>query len=446
MATQLRAPAAGGGRPVDVTRLIDSSTFNSFTMTVAVICFLAIVFDGLDVSLFGTILPALMADMRMGPVEAGILASIGHVGAVGGAIVFGVAADAIGRKRMLLIGVTLFTVFTAACGLAQGFADFAIYRFIAGFGLAGIVPIAVALVFEYTPGKRKAMVSSACYMGITVGVLLSAVLAIAFLGTHGWRAILIGTIACVALVPVAMLCLPESMSTLVKQGRSDRIRAILARIDPHHAAHADDTYHLSEPPAAKVPLARLFHGQYARNTLCLGGAMLCLMMIAVTLTTWVAQLMVQRGFTLATGITFILVFSLSNFISTPLAGWLADRIGYKKVFAAYMPVLFMSIALIGVVQHPVGALVCMFFAGFACMGATCVLLPYAGSLYPMSFRSTAMGVIYAIGRVGPIIGPALAGVMLAAKLSVPLILVCVALPSLVALAAFLLVRDVPAQA
>lgn len=445
MATQLRAPATAGGRSVDVTRLIDNSTFNSFTLTVAVICFLAIVFDGLDVSLFGTILPALMADMKMGPVEAGILASIGHVGAVGGAIVFGVAADAIGRKRMLLIGITLFTVFTAACGLAQGFVDFAIYRFIAGFGLAGIVPIAVALVFEYTPGKRKAMVSSACYMGITVGVLLSALLAIAFLGTYGWRTILIGTVVCVALVPVAMLWLPESMSTLIRQGKTDKIRAVLAKVAPHHVAQPDDTYHLAEPPAARVPLGRLFQGQYARNTLCLGLAMLCLMMIAVTLTTWVAQLMVQRGFTLATGITFILVFSLSNFISTPLAGWLSDRIGYKKVFALYMPMLFISIALIGVVQQPAAALACMFFAGFACMGATCVLLPYAGSLYPMSFRSTAMGVIYAIGRVGPIIGPALAGVMLAAKLSVPLILVCVALPSVVALGAFLLVRDVPAE-
>src|SRR5207244_10817944 len=121
----------------------------------------------------------IMKDMHMGPAEAGILASIGHIGAVGGAILFGVAADAIGRKRMLLIGITVFTVFTAACGLSQGYMDFAIYRFIAGIGLAGIVPVAVALVLEYTPGRRKAMISSASYMGIRVGVLLSVVGSIA---------------------------------------------------------------------------------------------------------------------------------------------------------------------------------------------------------------------------------------------------------------------------
>ncbi len=437
----LEGASMSGSRQVDVTRLIDGSTRQSLPITVAVICFLAIVFDGLDSALFGTLLPVLMKDLKLGPAEAGILASIGHVGAVAGAILFGVAADSVGRKRMLLIGITLFTVFTAACGLAQGFIDFAIYRFIAGIGLAGIVPIAVALVFEYTPGKRKAVVSSASYMGIGVGVLLSALLSIAFLPTLGWRAILIGTIICIILVPVAFVWLPESMSILVKKGRKDSIRKILRQVDPKFVPAVNDEYVLNEPPASKVPLGRLFQGEYARNTVSLGVALFCLMLIAVTLTTWVAHLMVQRGFTLTTGITFILVFSVSNFISTPLAGWMADRMGYKKVFAIYMPILFVSILLIGIVPDPAAALVCMFFAGFAVLGATCLLLPYAGSLYPMSFRSSAMGVVYAIGRIGPIIGPAIAGVMLAAEVSVPVILVCMAAPSLVALVAFLLVKE-----
>lgn len=436
-------------RRVDVTQLIDGSTRQSLSITVAVICFLAIVFDGLDAALFGTLLPVLMKDMKLGPAEAGILASVGHIGAVGGAILFGIAADSVGRKRMLLIGVTVFTVFTAACGLSQGFVDFAIYRFVAGIGLAGIVPIAVALVLEYTPGKRKAVVSSASYMGIAVGVLLSALVSIVFLSTAGWRGILIGTSVFILLVPVALVWLPESMSVLVKKGRTDSIRKILKRADPGFTPAANDRYVLNEPPASKASFKSvfqgLFQGGYARNTLLLGTALLCLMLIAVTLTTWVAQLMVQRGFALTTGMSFILVFSLSNFISTPLAGWLCDRVGYKKVFAVYMPVLFVAVSLIGLVQQPAAALICMFFAGFACMGATCILLPYAGSLYPMSLRSTAMGVVYAIGRIGPIVGPAIAGLMIAADMRVPVILVCMAAPSLAALIAFLLVKESPEQ-
>ena len=434
--------AAMAGRPqVNVTQVIEGGTFNAFSVRVAVICFLAIVFDGIDSALFGTLLPAIMADMKMGPAEAGILASVGHIGAVVGAIVFGVAADAVGRKRMMLIGMAVFITFTAACGLAQGIVDFALYRFIAGFGLAGIVPIAVALVFEYTPGKWKAMASSVSYTGISVGVLLSAVLAMALLGNFGWRAILLGTFVGILLVPVAAAWLPESMSILVKKGNRPRIRQILQDANPRFAPADSDEYVLNEAPAAKVPLKSLFQGGYARNTLFLGVGMLCIMMIAVTLTTWIAQLMVQRGYSMTTGISFILVFTCSNFISTPLAGWMADRMGYRTVFCLYMPVLFVSISLIGVIQNPLGALVCMFFAGFAAMGATCILLPYVGSLYPLSFRSTAMGVIYAIGRVGPIVGPAIAGFMLAAGVSVPVILVCMAAPALLALVAFLLVKE-----
>lgn len=435
-----------GLRQIDVTRVIDSSTRNSLPMTVAVIAFVAIMFDGLDSALFGALLPVLMKDLKLGPAEAGFLASIGHIGAVGGAVVFGVAADSVGRKRMLLIGIGIFTVFTAACGLVQGFVDFAIYRFIAGIGLAGIVPIAVALVYEYTPGKRKAMVSSASYMGLGVGVMLSAVLSIALLPIVGWRAILIGTFLCIVLIPVAFLWLPESMSTLVKQGNKVSIRKILKRVDPTLTVNDGDEYVLTEPSATKVPISRVFQRDYASNTLCLGIALLCLMMIGVTLTTWVVHLMVQRGFTLSTGITFILVFAVSNFISTPLAGWMSDRVGYKTVFAIYMPILFVSISLMGIVPDAGAALICMFFAGFASLGATCVLLPYAGSLYPMSFRSTAMGAIYAIGRIGPIIGPAIGGVMLAAHTSVAVTLVWMAVPSIVALVALLMVRESPSLA
>ncbi len=423
--------------------LIDNSTRQSLPITVAVICFLAIVSDGLDSALFGTLLPAIMRDMKLGPAEAGMLASIGHVGAVCGAILFGVLADAVGRKRMLLVGISVFTIFSAACGLSQGFVDFAIYRFIAGVGLAGIVPIAVALVFEYTPGKRKAMVSGMSYIGISMGVLLSALVSIALLATAGWRAILIGTFVCIVLVPVALLWLPESMSILIRKGRRDSIRAILRRVSPKFVPSVDDDYVLNEPPAPKVPLRRMFQGEYARGTFLLGVASLCLQMTGVTLQTWIAQLMVQRGFTLATGINLILVFAISNFISTPFAGWMADRVGYKKVFALYMPILFVSISLLGIVPDPAAVMVCMFFAGFAVLGAICLSLPYAGSLYPLSFRSTAMGSVYAIGRVGPIIGPAVVGVMIAAGMSVQVILVCMAAPSLVALVCFLLVKVAP---
>ena len=445
MESKLRDPKIASSCQIDVTRLIDDSKFNSFSLTVAVICFLAIVFDGFDISLFGALLPAIMKGMNMGPAEAGVLAGIGNIGAVGGAIIFGVAADTFGRKRMMVIGMTIFITFTAACGLAQGFVDFAIYRFLAGFGLAGIVPIAVALVFEYTPGTRKATVSSLSYMGINVGVLLSAGLAIALLPIIGWRAMLLGSFAGIILVLVAMLWLPESMSHLVKNGRTKNIRNILTKVDPKFVYHPDDEYVLSEPPAPRVPLKRLFQGGYTRNTLSLGTAMFCLMMIAVTLTTWIAKLMIQRGFSQSMGITFIMVFASSVFVATPLVGWMSDKMGYKKVFAVFMPVLFVSISLVGIVESPFAALICMFCAGFAGMSATCLLLPYVGSMYPMSFRSTAMGVIYAIGRVGPIIGPAIVGAMIAEGMSAPVIFVCMAAPSLVAMVAFLLVKDISLQ-
>ena len=60
MNIHVREAGISSARTVNVSKLIDGSAFNYFTGPVAVICFLAIVFDGLDVSLFGTVLPVLM--------------------------------------------------------------------------------------------------------------------------------------------------------------------------------------------------------------------------------------------------------------------------------------------------------------------------------------------------------------------------------------------------
>jgi len=63
----------------------------------------------------------------------------------------------------------------------------------------------------------------------------------------------------------------------------------------------------------------------------------------------------------------------------------------------------------------------------------------------LSFRSTAMGVIYAIGRVGTIIGPFIVGVMLAANMNISVLMVAMASPSVVALVAFLFVTEASPQ-
>ena len=88
--------------------------------------------------------------------------------AVGG-VAFGVIADRIGRKRALMAAVLIYSVFTAACGLAQTVPQLAVFRILLGFGMGGEWATGVALVSETFParhrGKALAFVQSAWAIG-----------------------------------------------------------------------------------------------------------------------------------------------------------------------------------------------------------------------------------------------------------------------------------------
>ena len=121
--------------------------------TVVLWCLFVVLFDGYDLALNGVALPLLMKEWGMTAVQAGMLASTALAGMMFGAMLFGMLADKIGRKKVIIICVTLFSGFTFAGGFASNPTEFGILRFIAGLGIGGVLPNLVALTSEYAPQK-----------------------------------------------------------------------------------------------------------------------------------------------------------------------------------------------------------------------------------------------------------------------------------------------------
>lgn len=63
--------------------------------------------------------------------------------------------DLIGRRRIFLVGVTIFTLASAACGLARSQGVLVIARFVQGFGGAGAVSAIVAIIAAEFPSPRE---------------------------------------------------------------------------------------------------------------------------------------------------------------------------------------------------------------------------------------------------------------------------------------------------
>jgi len=109
-------------------------------------------FDGLAIAF---VAPALIGEWHLRPTDIGFLLAAGAVGGAFGGLVFGWIAERYGRLRALIWTVLVFSVASLACAGAWNFTSMLVLRFIAGAGLGGEVPIAIAYINEFAKAERR---------------------------------------------------------------------------------------------------------------------------------------------------------------------------------------------------------------------------------------------------------------------------------------------------
>ena len=176
-------------RQIDLHKLADDARFNRFHGRVLFWCALIIVFDGYDLSVVGIALPSIMAKMGVDATNAGFMVSSALFGMMFGAIFLGTIADKIGRRWAIAICIGLFSVFTAAAGLANDPFTFGAMRFLAGLGIGGVMPNVVAQMTEYSPRKIRATLVTLMFSGYAVGGIIAALLGKGLIETYGWQSV-----------------------------------------------------------------------------------------------------------------------------------------------------------------------------------------------------------------------------------------------------------------
>src|SRR5438034_8775262 len=174
-------------RSVNIQKLIDQSRFNGFHRSILTWCFVVLVLDGYDLGVVGAALPSIMKEMGVTATTAGFMASSALFGMMLGAMFFGALADKLGRRKMLVLCVGLFSVFTAAAGLTHDPISFSVMRFIAGLGIGGVLPIAAAQMGEFSPASIRARLVALVFAGYAVGGVLVAVIGKQLIADYGWQ-------------------------------------------------------------------------------------------------------------------------------------------------------------------------------------------------------------------------------------------------------------------
>jgi AAHS family benzoate transporter-like MFS transporter len=369
----------------------------------------ALVFDGYDLVVYGTVVPVLLSDPdqlgALTPEQAGTLGSYALVGVLVGALAAGVVGDRVGRRRVMLVNLAWFSIGMAITATTQSVATFGFFRFLTGVGVGALVATVGALVAEFAPPGQRNRYNAIVYSGVPAGGVLAALIAISLGDTLGWRGLFwVGALPIVLLLPLALRHLPESPKWLVAQGRFAEAEALSVRTgipvpDP-------------EPVVTdKVGFPALASRRFAFPTALLGLMSFAGLLLTYGLNTWLPQIMGEQGFGKNSSLTFLLVLNLAAIVGGLLASYAADRVGAKRVVASTFVLAALSLVLLPF-QMPAAVLfAAVALAGVGTIGTQVLIYGLVSNYYPTTARAAGVAWCAGFGRLGGIVGPIIGGVL-----------------------------------
>ncbi|WP_179382449.1 aromatic acid/H+ symport family MFS transporter [Streptomyces sp. SA15] len=401
------------------------------------LCFAVIVFDGYDLIVYGATVPALLQyeDWGLTPARAGVIGSYALVGMLIGALLAGAVTDVVGRRKVMLTGVAWFSVAMIGCALAPDATWFGIFRLLAGIGLGGVMPTAVALTAEYSAPERRSRNNALMFSGYAVGGILAAVLAMALLPSLGFRFMYALGAVPLLMLPLLVRYVPESLVFLVATGRHDAAERTAARLGvPVPAADAVD----DRAPRKRRGPAELLTGRYLVPALLFAVTSFFGLLLVYGLNTWLPQIMRAAGYPLSSSLLFLLMMNVGAVVGSVLFGPLGDRYGMKPVTLLSFLAAAVSMSLLSVATAAPLMYLLVAIAGFGTIGAQIMVLGYVAQHFPVEIRATALGWTLGIGRFGAITGPLFGGALLSAGVSTAWNFYAFALPAALATAVVLL--------
>jgi len=374
---------------------------------------LAIIFDGYDLVVYGTVLPTLMADPaqigELSAQQAGALGSYALVGVLVGALVTGALGDRLGRRRMMLVNIVWFSVGMGAAAFATSIPMFGALRFFTGIGVGGLVATAGAVVAEFAPAGRRNLFNAIVYSGVPAGGVLASLLAIALRDVIGWRGLfLIGALPLVILLPLALVKLPESPAWLISRGRVDEARGVCSR----YGFPVPDT--TPPAPTEKVGFAALASRRYATGTALLGMMSFAGLLLTYGLNTWLPKIMADAGYDADGSLAFLLVLNGGAIVGGLIASRIADGRGPQSVIVTTFFLAAVALVLLTFGFPLPVLLTAVAIAGVGTIGTQVLVYGFVSNYYDTPARAAGVAWCAGFGRLGGIVGPIIGGVLIGA--------------------------------
>lgn len=339
------------------------------------------------------------------------------VGCIVGVSFAGWLSDRYGRKRVLLLSATLFTISALGCALSGSFQELILFRMLGGMGVGIASMLSPLYISEISPAAIRGRFVALYQLAITVGILGSYLINAMLLNqsagdgyfisdqftlifkTEVWRAMLgMESIPALAFF-ILLLAVPESPRWLLTKGKTAKAREILLKAVDFQEAE-QEIEGIEEVLEDEKKAKNLILSPGIKLALFLGVSLAVLQQFTGidAIIYYGPRIMERAGFALNDALGSQVIIGAINMVFTILAIWQIDKFGRKKLLLTGtlgMFVALMAIGLLFFIGRADGVLllcfILVFIASFACSLGPVVWV-ILSEIYPTKIRGRAMSI------------------------------------------------------
>jgi MFS family permease len=393
------------------------------------------ILDGLEVTLAGALGGILTRHETLGlnETQVGATATAYLAGAVLGALIFGYAADRLGRKKLFFITVAVYLAATALTAFSWNFWSYMFFRALTGAGIGGEYAAINSAIDELIPARVRGRVDLIINGSYWVGAALGSAATVILLNPQflpislGWR-FAFGIGAVLGLIVIFFRqWIPESPRWLMVHGRAHEAENIIATVEQSIGLSPTDLV----PPEARpiriqtrhrTPWREIWeavaHRYRARSLLGLVLMVAQAFLYNAIFFTYALVLLRFYNVPAERVSAYLLPFALGNVLGPLLIGRFFDTIGRKPMIVLTYATSGLLLAMTGwlfregllTAQTQTLAWTVIFFVASAAASSAYLTV---SEIFPLEIRALAIAVFYSIGTMaGGVFAPLIFGAII----------------------------------
>ncbi len=413
-----------GGTAALVAEVIDNGKVSAQQLLVIGLCILFNMLDGFDITAMAVVASEVGSELSLQARELGWIFSFALAGMMMGAMFLAPIADLIGRRKAIIISIALIGSTVLVTSYVTNLGQFIVLRFLSGLGAGAMLASQATLAAEYSPEKYRALSVNIVTAGYPLGAMMTSVIAYYIMPEYGWRGMFyFGGSVTLLMGIVAWFFMPESLKYLLEKRPSnalERINGILKKLKKETLEKLP--LQSREETAGKKNIGQsmlaLLEKDQRKATIILWISFFLCFTALYFLLSWIPKLMQDAGYTPQTGRDAFFLFNLGGVIGIVSLGVLATKWKLTDLVCFFLIGAAAGMALFALVPgEKYWLLLLIFLIGITQQGGFTGLYATAAKIYPTEIRSTGVGWGIGLGRFGAVVGPALAGYLIDAGIS-----------------------------